>query len=77
MPLFATRHTDCTPNRSRSRSTTGSSAVTSTVLPGQISVHSGRPSLSSTSPTISWRHCDRKSFDWLRRPSIAPPAPCK
>jgi hypothetical protein len=43
MPRSATTHTRTMPKRPRSRSTTGIRAVTSVVLPGHISQHSGRP----------------------------------
>ena len=44
MPRSATTQTRPMPKRSRSRSTTGSSTVTSAVLPGHISEQIGRPS---------------------------------
>ena len=44
MPRSATTHMRPTPKRARSRSTTGSRVVTSAVLPGHSSQHSGRPS---------------------------------
>ena len=43
MPRSATMQTLVTPNRLRSRSTTGTSVVTSAVLPGHSSQQIGRP----------------------------------
>jgi hypothetical protein len=44
MPRSATMQMRPTPKRARNRSTTGKSVVTSEVLPGHSSEHSGLPS---------------------------------
>ncbi len=51
MPRSATPHTRCTPKRVCRRSITGISVVTSAVLPGHISQHTGRPVWSMITPT--------------------------
>jgi hypothetical protein len=52
MPRSATTQTRPMPKRPRRRSTTGSSTLTSAVLPGHISVQTGRPSASITRQRI-------------------------
>jgi hypothetical protein len=52
MPRSATTQTRPTEKRSRKRSTTGKSVVTSAVFPGHISVQIGLPSPSTTRPRI-------------------------
>src|SRR5450830_387674 len=52
MPRSATTHTRPMLKRSRNRSITGNSVVTSAVLPGHISVQIGEPEPSTTRPRI-------------------------
>jgi len=59
MPRSATTHTRAMSKRRRSRSTTGISVVTSAVLPGHISEHTGRPSPSIKTARIICRKSGR------------------
>jgi hypothetical protein len=52
MPRSATMQTRDTEKRLRNRSATGMRLLTSAVLPGHISVHTGRPSPSSRTARI-------------------------
>lgn len=47
------------------------------MLPGHISVHTGRPSPSSSTARIIWRRSGRSSLELPCRPSVYPPAPSK
>src|SRR5437870_8048711 len=62
MPRSATTHTRAIAKRRRSRSITGTSVVTSAVLPGHISEHTGRPSPSITTARIICRRSGRWSL---------------
>jgi hypothetical protein len=55
MPRSATTHTRVMSKRRRNRSITGITVVTSAVLPGHISEHTGRPSPSSSTARIICR----------------------
>jgi hypothetical protein len=52
MPRSATTQTRPMPKRLRRRSMTGTSTLTSAVLPGHVSEQTGRPAASTTTPTI-------------------------
>ena len=75
MPRSATTQTRPMAKRVLSRSTIGRRALTSAVLPGHISVQTGRPSASITTPKTICISSGRWSLEWPRRPSTAPPAP--
>ena len=77
MPRSATTQTRPMPKRWRSRSITGSSTLTSAVLPGHISEQIGRPSASMTTPTIICCRSGRWSLEWPRAPRVSPPSPVK
>ena len=59
MPRSATTQTRAMSKRRRSRSITGISVVTSAVLPGHISEHTGRPSPSIRTARIICRRSGR------------------
>jgi len=59
MPRSATTQTRPMEKRWRRRSTTGSSVVTSAVLPGHISVQIGRPLPSTIKARIIWLRSGR------------------
>ncbi len=63
MPRSATTQTRPIAKRRRRRSITGTSTVTSAVLPGHISEHTGRPAASITTPTIICIRSGRWSFE--------------
>ena len=62
IPASATRQTRRTPKRRCSRSVTRSSVVTSVVLPGHISLHTGMPSPSMTIPSTICLQSLRRSL---------------
>jgi hypothetical protein len=62
MPRSATMQTRPIAKRLRSRSITGTRAVTSAVLPGHISEHAGRPSPSISTARIICRRSGRWSL---------------
>jgi len=62
MPRSATRQMRPIAKRLRNRSITGSRAVTSAVLPGHISEHTGRPSPSISTARIICRRSGRWSL---------------
>ena len=72
MPRSATTQTRPMAKRCAQRSITGSSTVTSAVLPGHISVQIGRPSPSITTPTIICIRSGRWSLEWPRSPERLP-----
>src|SRR5271165_6478058 len=72
MPRSATMQTRRTEKRLRSRSTTGIRLPVSAVFPGHISVHTGRPSPSSSTARIIWLRSGRWSLEKPRRPSVWP-----
>jgi len=55
----------------------GTRTETSAVLPGHISERTGRPSASTTTPTIIRIRSGRWSFEYPRSPKLSPPAPEK
>jgi len=59
MPRSATMQIWPMAKRRRSRSITGIRLVTSAVLPGHISEHTGRPSPSISTARIIWRRSGR------------------
>jgi hypothetical protein len=59
MPRSATTQTRPMAKRRRRRSIVGMSVVTSAVLPGHISEHTGRPFWSMMMPTTIWLRCGR------------------
>src|SRR5215211_5143273 len=63
MPRSATTQTRPMAKRLRRRSMTGTSTLTSAVLPGHISEQTGRPAASITTPTIICMRSGRWSFE--------------
>src|SRR5215210_576021 len=63
MPRSATTQTRPMAKRRRRRSMTGTSTLTSAVLPGHISEQTGRPAASITTPTIICSKSGRWSFE--------------
>ena len=59
IPRSATMHNSPMANLRFSRSTIGISVRASLTLPGHSSLHTGRPSASSTAPTMIWRRSGR------------------
>src|SRR5271165_2872583 len=72
MPRSATTQTPLMRKRRCRRSIAGIRLVTSAVLPGHISVHTGRPSPSSSTARIIWLRSGRWSLEKPRRPSVWP-----
>src|SRR3954470_13144952 len=57
------------------RPMTGTSTLTSAVLPGHISEQTGRPAASITTPTVICSRSGRWSLEYPRSPKVSPPAP--
>ena len=77
IPASATTHTRSIPKRSSSRRATRARVVTSFVLPGHTSEHTGRPSRSRTIPRTNCLQSGRWSLLKPRSPRCSPPSPVK
>src|SRR5665811_1854265 len=70
IPRSATMQTRPMEKRWRRRSTTGTKLPVSAVLPGHISVHTGRPSPSMSTARIIWRKSGRRGYSKDPRPDL-------
>src|SRR3954466_8487810 len=75
MPRSTTTQTRPIAKRLRRRSMTGTSTLTSAVLPGHISEQTGRPAASITTPTIICIRSGGWSLESPCSPRVSPPAP--